>query len=73
MSWKVVRTFSDAQDGYYLYKAGDAFPRCGKTVNVQRLEELSGEKNAAGCALIQAIPEEAPKPTSRAAKSKRKG
>jgi hypothetical protein len=58
--YKVIKSFSDLQDNGFVYKAGDVFPRFGKTVTAERLEELSTDRNRRGEALIEGLPDEPP-------------
>jgi hypothetical protein len=53
--FRVVSTFADLQDGKYLYKPGDTFPRQGLTVDAARIASLASCDNATGKALIQAV------------------
>jgi hypothetical protein len=50
--YRVVETFADAQDRYYVYNVGDSFPRNGKTVSAERVNELLTNKNAIGKPII---------------------
>ena len=43
--YKVIHFFTDLQDFDYPYDVGDIFPRHGKEVSEERLEELSTDKN----------------------------
>lgn len=73
MSYRVIRDFSDAQDGYHCYKAGDSFPRDGVAVSEARLKSLESAQNALRTPLIEAEGEsiaEVKKPSKRAQKSK---
>lgn len=38
--YRAVRKFADSQDKYYVYQAGDTFPRDGKLVDDGRISEL---------------------------------
>jgi len=53
--FRVISTFADLQDGKYLYKPGDAFPRQGLTVDAARIASLASCDNATGKALIEAV------------------
>ena len=50
--YKVIVTFRDKQDDGYTYRAGDMFPRDGKTVDAARIAELAGSDNLIGRPLI---------------------
>lgn len=51
--YKVIKYFTDLQDGGYPYHAGEIFPREGLTVTAERLAELSGGENRQKTPLIQ--------------------
>lgn len=51
--YKVIKSFSDLQDGGFVYRAGDAFPRLGKDVTRERVAELSSANNKRKEALIR--------------------
>lgn len=53
MSWRVVKEFADATDHYYVYRAGDSFPRDGKVVDEKRITELATEANRQKVPLIK--------------------
>lgn len=55
--YKVLVAFTDLQDKNHAYSVGDAFPREGLKVSVERLEELSSASNKRGVALIEKIEE----------------
>lgn len=61
--YKVIKFFTDLQDGNYPYNVGDTFPRVGVEVTEGRLAELAGSDNLQGVPLIQPVEEaeEAPK------------
>ena len=52
--FKVVKSFYDLQDGNYLYKKGDKYPRSGLVATENRISELAGNMNKMGIALIVA-------------------
>lgn len=54
MAHKVIRDFTDLQDGNHVYRAGDKYPRSGRAKK-DRLEELSGPENKIGEPLIEEI------------------
>lgn len=58
MSYRVVVDFADRTDSYYVYHAGDLFPRIGKQVNKERISELSGKNNAINKPIIEEVVEE---------------
>ena len=53
MKCKVIKFFTDLQDGDHPYNVGDVFPREGITVTEARLQELSTAANRQGVPLIQ--------------------
>ena len=55
--YKVVKMFTDLQDGDWLYEVGDTFPRSGAKVHPRRIAELIGENNKQGVPLIKQIEE----------------
>ena len=55
MRYRVVRPFTDLQDGNYAYNTGDSFPRDGMTVTMSRINELLSTQNKRGTSLIEAI------------------
>ena len=65
--YKVIKAFHDLRDSqetkngkiYYEYKVGDAFPRAGKEVSEERIQELAGSDNKRGVPLIELAEEEA--------------
>ena len=59
--YRVIKYFTDLQDGDYPYNVGDVFPRKGKTVTADRIKELSGTQNKRGIALIKEVQEVAEK------------
>lgn len=50
--YEVVCRFADMQDGNHIYEVGDIFPRKGKKVNKERIEELASDKNRIGMPII---------------------
>lgn len=50
--FRVTTAFADLQDGGYIYKVGDQFPRPGVSVSEKRLRELSSNSNRRGMAVI---------------------
>lgn len=57
MSYEVVVTFTDLQDGEHLYNVGDEYPRTGYKPSTKRIDELSGANNKRGKPLIKALQE----------------
>lgn len=57
MSYEVVVTFTDLQDGEHLYNVGDEYPRTGYKPSTKRIDELSGANNKRGKPLIKAAQE----------------
>ena len=58
--YTVIAPFRDAMDGGHIYHPGDAFPRDGVAVSPARIEELAGDTNKTGRALIRATGEQRP-------------
>ena len=50
---KVVKSFFDLQDNNYEYKVGDIYPRKDYKPTKARIDELAGNKNKLGEALIE--------------------
>lgn len=55
--YKVVKRFYDLQDGGFLYKEGDIYPRNQKKTSKKRLDELLSKSNKMGVQLITEIVE----------------
>lgn len=55
MKYRVIKYFTDLQDGEHPYNVGDEFPRKGKTVTADRIKELSTIANRRGIALIEEV------------------
>ena len=55
MKYRVIKYFTDLQDGEHPYNVGDDFPRKGKTVTADRIKELSTGANRRGIALIEEV------------------
>lgn len=64
--YKVIKFFTDLQDGNHPYEVGDTFPRKGAEVSEDRLAELSSCDNLQGKPLIEKVAEK--KPAKKAAK-----
>lgn len=58
---KVIHNFADLDDGNYIYKVGDTYPRDGYKPSTDRVEELQSGKNKIGVPLIEAEESERPK------------
>ena len=67
--YKVIKYFTDLQDGNHPYNVGDVFPREGVEVSDGRIAELAGSNNLQKTPLIAEV-EETPeeKPTKKGAK-----
>ncbi len=66
--YKVIKFFTDLQDGNFAYEVGDTFPRKGLEVTEDRLAELSGSDNRQGQPLIEKVAEAPKKPAKKATK-----
>ena len=53
--YRVIKRFTDLQDGNHLYIEGDTFPREGVTASEERLVELSTTANRRRIPLIEAV------------------
>lgn len=53
--YRVIKAFTDLQDGDHAYAEGDTYPRNGLTVSDARLAELSEVKNRQRTPLIEAV------------------
>lgn len=53
MMYYVVHDFYDLQDGDYIYRVGDKYPREGYEPDEKRIKELSGKANKIGKKLIE--------------------
>lgn len=58
MTNKVIKYFTDLQDNNHEYNEGDVFPREGKEVSEERLDELSTKNNRQGVPLIERVQEQ---------------
>ena len=63
--FRVIKHFTDMQDGNFAYNVGDEFPRKGMSVLPSRIKELAGSKNRQGCPLIEEIPDVEEKPKKK--------
>lgn len=50
---KVIKKFTDLQDGNHVYNVGDVYPREGYTPSEERIAELASDKNRQGTPLIE--------------------
>lgn len=67
--YKVIKLFTDLQDGGHRYEVGDEYPRKGYEPTEERIAELSGRANKQGAPLIKAITKKAePKKTAKKGK-----
>ena len=68
--FRVIKHFTDMQDGNFAYEIGDTFPRKGLSVLPSRIKELATDKNRQGCPLIEEISEveEAPEKKTKSTK-----
>lgn len=53
--YKVIKSFRDLEDGRYLYKDGDIYPRKGVEPSEERIAELAGTKNKLKTPLIKKV------------------
>lgn len=65
--YKVIKFFTDLQDGNHPYEVGGTFPRKGLEVTEERLVELSGSENKQGEPLIKEVKEPKPKKATKKA------
>lgn len=70
--YKVIKSFSDLQDSGFVYRAGDTFPRFGKEVTKERIDELASKSNKREEVLIQYIEDAEPKITAPAEKKRKR-
>lgn len=54
MECRVIKKFTDLQDGNHVYNVGDVYPREGYTPSEERIAELASDKNKQGVPLIEA-------------------
>ena len=55
--FRVIKHFTDLQDGNFAYFIGDTFPREGMSVLPSRIKELASDKNRQGEPLIIEVEE----------------
>lgn len=53
--YKVIKAFTDLQDGCHIYHTGDIYPRKGAFVTDERITELAGNSNRMGYPLIAEV------------------
>lgn len=53
--YKVIRFFTDLQDGKHAYKVGDIYPREGVEVSAKRIAQLATAANRQGVPLIKEV------------------
>ena len=53
MECRVIKKFTDLQDGNHVYNVGDVYPREGYTPSEERIAELASDKNKQGTPLIE--------------------
>lgn len=52
---KVIKKFTDLQDGNHVYNVGDVYPREGYTPSEERIAELASDKNRQHTPLIAPV------------------
>ena len=62
--YRVVHKFYDLKDNNHAYSVGDTFPHNGVEVDVERIAELTSNRNRLGVPLIEEIAEK-PKRTRK--------
>lgn len=55
MEYRVIKKFTDLQDGNYVYNVGDTYPHKGYTPSEERITELAADKNRQKTPLIAEI------------------
>ena len=69
--FRVIKHFTDMQDGNFAYNVGDEFPRKGMSVLPSRIRELATDKNRQGVPLIEEIPDVEDKPEKKTKSTKK--
>ena len=69
--FRVIKHFTDMQDGNFAYNVGDEFPRKGMSVLPSRIKELASDKNRQGCPLIEEFPDVEDKPEKKTKSTKK--
>lgn len=62
MIFKVIKAFKDLQDSNLIYNVGDVFPREGKEVSRERLNDLSTDNNLQKQPVIEGIEDVSERP-----------
>lgn len=71
--YRVIQAFCDLEDAvetkdgpiYHVYDVGNAYPRPGKTVSEDRIQELAGPHNRQKRPLIELVPEASEQPAAQ--------
>ena len=63
--YRVIKAFTDMQDGNFAYQVGNEYPRKGMSVLQSRINELASSKNRQGVPLIEEISEAEEKPKKK--------
>lgn len=53
--YRVIKAFTDLQDGNTVYHTGDIYPRKGANITDERIAELVGSENRLGYPLIAEV------------------
>ena len=53
--YKVLEMFTDLHDNNYKYEVGDEYPRLGLKPSLARINELCGNENRRGHAVIEDV------------------
>lgn len=71
--YMVVHSFADSQDGMYIYRVGDIYPRMGHMPTEDRIKVLLSKDNAYNEPLIKAaqVKEEEEEPKYRKQRRKK--
>ena len=69
--FRVIKHFTDMQDGNFAYNVGDEYPRKGMSVLPSRIRELASDENRQGCPLIEGIPDVEDKPEKKTRSTKK--
>lgn len=73
MAYKVIRTFSDAEDGGHIYKKGQEYPHkdLKQKPTADRIKQLASADNNSGAACIEKVQTKAEALDELAADSKK--
>lgn len=63
--YRVIKYFTDLQDGNHAYEVGDTYPREGLTVSDARIAYLASKDNRQYEPVIEQVVEAAPKKATR--------